>query len=65
MTLEELQKKYVRLLEKVRMMRGRQKEYFKWRAQSDLQAARRYEKEVDAIIEAEVKIQKSNQQTLL
>lgn len=64
MTHEELQKKYDILVEKVRRMRGHQKEYFKYRASSDLQSARRFEREVDGIIEEAVKIQKSKQRDL-
>ena len=61
MTQDELQKKYDRLLDKTRQMRGWQKEYFKYRAGTDLEKAKRLEREVDAIISEEVKIQKSNQ----
>lgn len=61
---QDLEKKYEQLFNKVRQMRGRQKEYFKWRASSDLQEARRFEREVDALIDQELKIQKSNQTEL-
>lgn len=64
MTEAEIQTKYDRLLEKVRRMRGYQKEYFKYRASSDLQLAKRFEREVDQLIADEVKIQKSNQKEM-
>ncbi|MBU7576485.1 MAG: hypothetical protein KAF40_00340 [Flavihumibacter sp.] len=61
MSQEELQKKYDQLLEKVRRMRGHQKEYFKYRASSDLQLAKRFEREVDELIKKEMDQRKSNQ----
>lgn len=61
MTQEELQKKYDQLVEKVRRMRGHQKEFFKYRAKVDLDAARRFERDVDKLIEEEVKQKKSKQ----
>lgn len=64
MTLEELQQKYDRLVDKVRKMRGVQKEYFKYRAKVDLDRARRLEREVDDLIGEEVKIQQSKQKEL-
>lgn len=64
MTQEELQKKYDRFLHYVRKMRGHQKEYFKYRASSDLQMAKKYEREVDGLIAEEVKNQKSNQKEM-
>lgn len=64
MTNEELNAKYLRLVDKVRKMRGRQIEYFKYRAKTDLDAAKRFEREVDALIMEEVNKQKSGQQDL-
>ena len=60
-SLEELQAKYDRLVNQVRRMRGHQKEYFKYRASSDLRLAKNFEREVDKIIDEEIKIQKANQ----
>jgi hypothetical protein len=64
MTQEELQKKYDRLLDKARRVRGVQKEYFKYRLVQDLELARRLERELDLLISEEVKVQKSNQSEL-
>lgn len=64
MTQDELQKKHDRLVDKVRQMRGVQREYFKYRAGSDLQRAKVLEREVDQIIDDEVKIRKSKQQEI-
>ncbi|MGN6491195.1 MAG: hypothetical protein ACTHLE_04305 [Agriterribacter sp.] len=64
MSHEELQKKYERLVEKVRMMRGHQKEYFKYRGSDSLERARRLEREVDQLIDEEVRRQKSKQRDL-
>jgi hypothetical protein len=61
MSQEELQKKYDQLMEKVRRMRGHQKEYFRYRASSDLQLAKRFEREVDEFIKKEIEQRKSNQ----
>lgn len=62
MDTETLQKKHDRLVEAVHRMRGHQKEYFKYRARSDLDIARRWEREVDKLIQEEVKVKKSKQQ---
>lgn len=64
MSQEELQKKYDQLVEKVRRMRGHQKEYFKYRASSDLQLAKRFEREVDELIKKEIEQRKSNQKEI-
>lgn len=61
---EALEKKYNQLVDKVRRMRGVQKEYFKYRAKVDLDRARRLEREVDTLIDAAVQNQKSNQTEL-
>lgn len=61
MTESEIQTKYNRLIDLLRKMRGAQKEYFKYRARTDLDAAKKYEREVDHIIIEEVKNLKSNQ----
>lgn len=60
----EITAKFDRLLEKVRRMRAYQREYFKYRAKSDLDLAKKFEREVDKMVEEEVKIKKSNQQEL-
>lgn len=62
--LHELQRKYDRLVDKVRRMRGYQKEYFKYRARADLDRAKILERDVDKIIAEEVAAIKSNQKTL-
>ena len=64
MTPEELQKRYDRLINKVRQMRGLQREYARWRAKVDWEKSRRLEREVDALIEEEVKRMKSNQKEM-
>lgn len=58
MDTETLQKKYDHLVEVIHRMRGHQKEYFKYRARSDLDMAKRWEREVDKLIQEEVKQQK-------
>lgn len=62
--LDALQKKYDRLLDLVRKTRGRQKEYFKYRASSDLKQARQYEATLDAFIDEELKSRQSIQNKL-
>lgn len=64
MSQEELQKKYDQLFDRVRRMRGHQKEYFKYRASSDLQLAKRFEREVDELIKKEIEQRKSNQKEI-
>ena len=64
MTNEETQKRLDRLVDKVRQMRGLQKEYFKYRIRADLERCRRLEREVDQILTEEVNIQKSKQSNL-
>lgn len=64
MDRELLEIKYRLLLDKVRRMRGVQKEYFRYRCSEDLKRARRLEREVDQIIQEEVKIKQSGIQEL-
>lgn len=64
MTQQELQAKHDRLVDKVRQMRGAQKEYFKYRAKADLDRSKRLEREVDQMIQEEVERQKSGQQEM-
>lgn len=59
-----LNKRHERLVELVRRMRAYQREFFKYRASSDLALTRKFEKEVDKIILEEVKEQKSKQQEI-
>jgi hypothetical protein len=65
MSTEELQTKYDKLFDKVRQMRGYQKEYFKYRASSDLEKSKRFEREVDQIIKDEVQKKESKQIDIL
>lgn len=55
MTQQELQKKYDYLFDKIRRMRGVQKDYFKYRAKSDLEILKKIERDVDLFIEKEIK----------
>jgi hypothetical protein len=64
MSHEELEQKYLRLVDQVRQMRGWQKEYFKYHASQALQNAKRKEREVDNLIAEEVARQKSKQKEL-
>lgn len=59
-----IEQKYLHLLDLVRRMRGVQKDYFRYRASEDLKRARRLEREVDQLIEMEVKKLKSLQKQL-
>lgn len=59
-----LQKKHDRLLDKVRQMRGAQKEYFRYRASADLERSKRLEREVDHLVAEEVKEKESRQERL-
>lgn len=61
MTYDDLKKKHELLLEKVRRMRALQIDYFKYRASSDLDRAKRLEREVDYLVKVEVKEQRSQQ----
>lgn len=63
-TQEGLQRKYDRLVELVRKTRGHQKEYFKYRASSDLKKAKQWENALDAFIDEEVKTRESKQKEL-
>lgn len=62
--MDLLQLRHNRLVDKVRKMRGYQKEYFKYRIGSDLKVAKKFEREVDFIIKEEVERQKANQKEL-
>jgi hypothetical protein len=65
MSTEELQAKYDKLFDKVRQMRGYQKEYFKYRASSDLERSKRLEREVDQLIKEGVQKKESKQIDML
>lgn len=45
-------------------MRGYQKEYFKYRTRQDLELSKRFEREVDKLLNEEVEIKKSNQKEI-
>lgn len=64
MTHEEIKAKYDRLVDYVRRMRGWQKEYFRYRSSEAKSKAMALERQVDQIIDQEVKIQKSKQADL-
>lgn len=64
MSHEDLQRKYDQLLDKVRQMRGAQREYFKYRAKVDLERSKKLEREVDQIVDEAVKLKKSGQKEL-
>lgn len=62
--LQELQKKFDRLLDLARKTRGLQKEYFKYRASSDLEKAKHWEKALDQYIKDELKSKESQQKEM-
>lgn len=64
MNQEDIQIKYLHLLHRVEVMRDRQKMYFQGRAQADLQASKRLEREVDDFIKREKKEITSGQQKM-
>jgi hypothetical protein len=64
MTPEEIQKHFTRFVDKVRQMRGLQREYFRYRARADLDRARKLEREVDQLITEEINRIKSKQKEL-
>jgi hypothetical protein len=65
MSQDELLKKYEYLVNRVRVMRSYQREFRKYRATSDKEAAARLERQVDNLLLDEEKRQKSKQQELL
>lgn len=64
MSTEDLQNKYDRLVDKVRRMRGWQKEWHKYHVRSDLEKAKRLEREVDQLLTEEVNARKSKQREI-
>ena len=61
---EILRKKYDRLLDLARKVRGHQKEYFKYRSSETLKRCKIFEQQLDALLKDEVAEIKSNQQEL-
>lgn len=61
MTIDDLQKKHERLLDKTRQMREFQKRWYSYHIRTDLDKAKRLEREIDQFIAEEIKTQKSNQ----
>jgi hypothetical protein len=61
---EYLQKKHEVLVDAVRRMRGHQREYFKYHSSQDLNAAKQWERKVDALLKEEVDQQKQQQKSL-
>lgn len=59
-----MQKRYDRLLVMARKVRGLQREYFKHKASSDLEKAKRAERELDQFLAAEIEAKASPQQKL-
>lgn len=64
MTNEELNDRYLRLVQKVHGMRKAQNLFFDTRTKDALRAARNWEMEVDLIVDREILKQKSGQQDL-
>lgn len=62
--LQQLQKRYDKLLDLARKTRGLQKEYFKYRASSDLEKAKHWEKQLDSFIKDELKSKDSQQKEM-
>lgn len=64
MTYEELENKYNRFVERVRRLRGWQREWEKYHASTDKQVKRMLEREVDNLIKEETDLQKRKQKEL-
>lgn len=58
---ENLQKKYEQLYTLTLKMRHRQKQWFKYHVKADLEAAKRYERELDQVLKKEIESRKSGQ----
>lgn len=54
MDKDVLQKKFDRLLDLARKVRGHQKDYFRYRASSDLEKSKHWERQLDQFIKDEV-----------
>ncbi|WP_343302882.1 hypothetical protein AAHN97_15150 [Chitinophaga niabensis] len=61
---ETLQKKFDRLLELSRRVRGYRKEYEKYHASVDWEKTRYWERKLDAFIKTELKVRDSKQKEL-
>lgn len=61
MTIEEMRDKYIHFMQRVELMRDRQKMFFQGRCKSDLEASKRMEKEIDDFIRREKQDIKSGQ----
>jgi len=59
--LETLQKKYEQLFTAALKMRQKQKAWYAYHAKADLEAAKRYEREMDQLLKKEVELRKSGQ----
>lgn len=64
MDTEELQLKYNRLFKLVSAMRAKQIAWYTHHVRSDLDYAKRYEREVDSFLKSELKKKESKQQEL-
>lgn len=62
--MKHLIDRHEKLVDKVRRMRGYQKEYFKYRTRQDLELSKRFEREVDQILREEVSIKESKQKEI-
>lgn len=58
---EVLQKKYEQLYNLALKMRHKQRSYFKYHVKADLEAAKRYEREIDQVLKKEIESRKSGQ----
>lgn len=61
MTDQDYKAKYDRLVHIVRLMRGFQRSYFKFRLGVDLKNSKKYEAQVDKVIEQEDQLKASKQ----
>lgn len=59
--LEIIQKKYEQIYILTLKMRQKQKAFFQYRAKQDLEAAKRYERELDQLLKKEIEQRKSGQ----
>lgn len=65
MDLKTSQKKYVLLLEKIKRLRGWQREWERHYCRSDKEVKKKLEREIDRFVEQELKKLKSAQMELL
>lgn len=64
MTYEELEKKYNHLFERVKRLRGWQKEYDIYHGSMERETKKRIERDVDNLIKQETDLQKRKQKEL-